>query len=198
MGARSSRAPRGPHPRRLLARPSISLPVTEWSHCWRWASRRGRKRGPRPPSPCLSPTSGEPVTPVRIAPAVEARYTGQTSGTTAAWRQYATHARPARPHPAGRHWQRWETAWAEADLEKRVFSTIIPGSTYDAIAARYGRRLSVQMFSPEGSSRSSRTTPPSGSTTSSASSIWRPCTTTPTGAPCGSKSKPGSPVQAGR
>jgi predicted amidohydrolase len=46
--------------------------------------------------------------------------------------------------------QRSDTAWAEIDLEKRVFSTVFPQATYDAIATRYGRRVTLHMCSPEG------------------------------------------------
>jgi beta-ureidopropionase len=46
--------------------------------------------------------------------------------------------------------QRTAIAWAEIDLEKRLFSTDHNMAHYHAILARYGRRVTIDVLSPEG------------------------------------------------
>ncbi len=46
--------------------------------------------------------------------------------------------------------QRLEVAWAQIDLEKRLFSTDYNMAQYHAILARYGRRVTINVLSPEG------------------------------------------------
>ncbi|MGI8912613.1 MAG: carbon-nitrogen hydrolase family protein [Chloroflexota bacterium] len=53
-------------------------------------------------------------------------------------------------YPLASTGQRSEIAWAEIDLEKRLFSTDYNMAKYDAILAKYGRRVSVSVLSPEG------------------------------------------------
>jgi beta-ureidopropionase len=46
--------------------------------------------------------------------------------------------------------QRVAIAWAQIDLEKRLFSTDYNMARYHAILARYGRRITINVLSPEG------------------------------------------------
>jgi predicted amidohydrolase len=46
--------------------------------------------------------------------------------------------------------QRVEVAAAQVDLEKRLFSTDYNMARYEAILARYGRRVAINVLSPEG------------------------------------------------
>jgi predicted amidohydrolase len=53
-------------------------------------------------------------------------------------------------HPLAETGQRLEIASAEIDLEKRVFSTDYNMAQYHAVLAKYGRRVAIDVLSPEG------------------------------------------------